>query len=487
MRFIISSLSFARKVCAKLYSSLGLNKNPWMKRRIEKRYSRLITDAGFRRKMIKKSIMSFNGRVGPKQPGVTRIFSLWEENGRMIWLSYAASRDPECEVFHITRGDIFNGVFNQLLRQYVDLRSLGQVGEVNLDIYYSTEYSNQRKRFQDYCKDVMSFIRDYYQVDVWLLPKLNDDWIVDLIMAIKGLGKPLVVNDRESQISPKRMQVYPAILKKYIKDCEADLLCLNNEYHKEFFIRSGYDPAKLLLTGKPDTDYWHRKDLWKTRQQIDPRLSLDRFIIQFFSFGPQAYLNFYFGKETRTWYELAADYHDVLLEILKKYHDRVQLIYKTSTKEARDKYSQVNLFHQQAKKIDDQCIVAIGGTVNSVELVRNVDVVLGFQTSGLTEAMFTDRPIVFGAWGEFYDDIKDWLLPYHKTEALLYAKSKDEMYDYLVSLIEGETKYQPTEAVLAARKAFYVRYFYNPDGTASQRILDAAKQLAKEWDGSARP
>ena len=53
--------------------------------------------------------------------------------------------------------------------------------------------------------------------------------------AAKELNLKILVNDRESSISPKRMEVYPPILNEIKHDLNnVDTLCVNNEMHYEF-------------------------------------------------------------------------------------------------------------------------------------------------------------------------------------------------------------------------------------------------------------
>ena len=109
----------------------------------------------------------------------------------------------------------------------------------------------------------------------------------------------------------------------------------------------------------------------------------------------------------------------------------------------------------------------------------NTDITIGFQTSGLTEAMFLDKPIICGAWGDLYEDIKDTLLPFHKTDALTFVSSKEEMWEELDSLLKSLDSYVLTDDVAAARIAFRESFFHNPDGNVSRRLLGHVMTMAK--------
>ena len=120
----------------------------------------------------------------------------------------------------------------------------------------------------------------------------------------------------------------------------------------------------------------------------------------------------------------------------------------------------------------------LDGRYSSYDLLNNADIILGFQTSGMIEAMFTRTPIVYGAWGEFFEEIKNTLLPLHNTPALTFAHSKQEMFTRLATLIENPDSWRPTGEVESARRNLRETYFAKADGNASRRLLDHARFCA---------
>jgi hypothetical protein len=471
-------ITTVKNLALSVFEGLGLNATYWMNKALTLHGKRMLTNRRFRERQIVASIEEFNGHIGPKAPKTTRVFSIWEEDRRLIWLNHAADLDSECEVYHVKRGAIFRGVFDHLMRN--NLKGDPRHGESDIEVYYGPGIAEARKSFRQYCREAMIFIRDRYGVDVWFMPKLNDGWIIDVIMALRQMDELLVANDREGHIFPQRMSFYPPVLRNYVKDFQVDRLCLTNRGAWDFWIKSGFDSNKMVMTGKPCSDYWNRKDLWNTRSQIHPDLSDDRFLILYFSFGTNTLLNFYFPGEKRNWNDLNDAYHEVLLHILRKYHHKIQLVYKIGMKSARDYYHKFDEFEAEVSKLpDNKCFVKLGGAYSSLELMRNADAVVGFMTTGLIEAMFTDNPIIFGAWGQLYDDIKDRLFAYHKTKALIYAQSQEDLRSHLEDVIEGRGGNVVDEEVLKARRKFREEFYFGADGNVSKRILNEAKDLVR--------
>lgn len=430
----------------------------------------ILHDASVRNRFLRDSIESFNGPIAPKASStIKRLVTIWESNGRLKWLEYA-NDDPNLQIFHLPRV-IYSRIFRHLLKGYfVDPAH----GDSNLDVYFKSTYEHSRRLFRQYCAQVAAFLSSHLEVDLVFMPKLNDDWTMDMIPATQSRGMPVVINDREGIMTYKRLEVVPPMVKSHL-NFESDLLCVNNVMHKEFFVRAGYNPDKIEVLGRPDSDYWSRPNTWQNRKEIHPELDNDRTVVLFFAFGPRTYLNFYYGEEPRSWKFLSEAYHDVLLSILQRYGSKIQLVYKTGGKPGRD------LFHGYDHFVDEinrmavgDCFLPLNVNYNSLDLIRTSDVVLGFQTSGLIEAMFTNQAIIYGAWGDLFEDIKDTLLPFHKTQALMHARSQEHLEQMLIQSIEMNVTISEGSEVAAARKQMREYYYFKPDGKTSQRLLDAS-------------
>ena len=306
---------------------------------------KILRDVSFiRRDSVIQRIIKFNPHMNVnKASDKIWIFILYEADKTFRWLE-TANKKGKYELIYIPRS-IFNPIWNYTLRSYKNAQNLG---ESALDKYFRPEYKAEREQFKQYCKNVFQILIDEFPVDVFLFPKLNDDWITDLIPAALETSVPVVVNDREAASTKKRMEVYPPILKKCI-DFKVDALCVSNPTHREFFIKGGYDPDGIELIGKLNSDYWQRKDYWRKTKEIHPDLDSNKIKLFYFSFGEMTYLNFFYRGETRSWNNLIQDYHDVLVRILQKYGDKLQLVYKTGGKPQRDYFSGYDDFINEIK------------------------------------------------------------------------------------------------------------------------------------------
>lgn len=411
-------------------------------------------------------------RARSDAPAETTMLCVWEGDRRMEWLAPAAE-EASVRLVWVPRA-VTKRAFHYLLHGYNRDATLG---EANVDHYFAPEFEVARRKYRAFCKRFLKVIIAHYRADALLVPKLNDDWAIDFNMAAMEIGIPVIANDRESVITPKRMEMYPPILSKFADRFRVDAVALNNQLHYEFWRRSDYPEGKLFLTGKPDTDYWKRPATWRSLEEITGRCLAGKTIILYFSFGARTYLNFYYGDEKRTWIDLADQTHHVLADVLASNPNAV-LIYKTGGKVARDYYRGFDAFVERlrAAGVEDN-LIQLNASVRSWDIVRQSHVTVGFQTSGLIEAMFTDQPIIYCGWGEFHDDIRDTLLPLAQSPALFSATSADHMREFLTKALKDPEGWKADEGMKGARKTFRETYFYQPDGDASKRVLDLAKQV----------
>ena len=313
------------------------------------------------------------------------------------------------------------------------------------------------------------------------MPKLNDDWIIDVIKGTKLTNTKVIVHDREYGITKKRMEIYPKHLIPIYDDIKVDLLCLTNSTHYKFFELCGFPKEMLKITGNPITDRWYKKSNSLSRKQISPLLSKKKLLIVFFAFGKYNYLNFFYKGEKRNWDQLGRDYHEILFNLLVKYGDKIQIVYKLGGKPARDTFED---FENFTLKLEEgnlrESLIVLNSKTSTTDLLKVSDCVIGFQTLGLIEAMFTEQPIFHGGWGKLYDDIKETLMPLHSSKGLNYFESKNSMLNAISKFIEEEKVSTQPEDKKIARKKDIEKMYYIADGQSSKRLIKAIEDYLQD-------
>jgi hypothetical protein len=426
----------------------------------------------------KGSEYTWNGSEG------LRVGAFWDNDGRFRWLERVA-RHRNVGLLHIPRS-IYRPVFRHLLQRNGYGTNIA-LGEVSLQTFYHERFQAYRDAYQRYCMDVAKILGDIYKFDVILLPKLADDWIIDVIHGFRKSGYPVVVNDREHGVTSKRMEIWPKHFEAVIDDLLVERLCMSNEIQMEFFKRCKFPPDRMILTGKPDSDYWKHSGPPMQPQKIHHLLREDRTIMVFYAFGKLNYLNHYYAGEKRDWTTLGEDYHEILLELLRRHKDRLQIVYKIGGKPARDSYPLFDKFAAEARLIaGEEALVVLDGSYSTLDLLRVSNLVVGFQTFALIEAMFTKQPIFYGAWGGLFSDIKETLLPLHRSQGLTFLDSKDALLTACDQFIQAPSQWILGRDAENARKETTQKWLYKPDGRSSERLMDVIEDVAVEYWGNHR-
>jgi hypothetical protein len=436
----------------------------------------------WRRNLIRRVVESFAPNRAPgasfERSGQRRLAAFADLDRRFNWLDrVAASRNVS--IVHVPR-DIFRPVFHVLLQRN-GYKPDAALGENSMSRYYDPALTGHRERYRRYCAEVGRDLVRLYGIEGVLLPKLNDDWIIDVLMGLRRAGLPVVVQDREHGITPKRLEVYPPHFRAILDDLACERLLVSNDIQRDFFRRAGYPAEFLVVTGKPDSDFWSYAPPPPQRRQIDPRLDDTRSLLLFFAFGRFNYLNFFYAGETRDWTPLGRDVHSVLLETLRRHKGRLQIVYKIGGKRVRDNFPGAELFLEEAAAIDPEGVVVLDERTSTLDLLRVSDGVLGFHTLGLVEAMFTAQPILYGAWGELFDDIKGTLMPFHQSDGLIWCDSPTRLAELLDRMVESPAALAPTPHQAAARRQFRETWYHKPDGRTAERVLDATLEAFDDF------
>ncbi|MCK4822815.1 hypothetical protein KA005_44040, partial [bacterium] len=257
---------------------------------------------------------------------------------------------------------------------------------------------------------------------------------------------------------------------------EADLMCTSNEQHRAYWESIGINGGKVVITGDLKSDIWKNENCWPTRSDIHPNLSENKIMILYFAFGKRNYINErFYPNESRDWTELQMEQYEVLKEIALKYIDKVQIVLKGGHPGDISGF-----FYGEFIKEPLANVLVLTTKYQALDLIINADVIVGFQTTAMIEAMFTDKPILYPAWGELYSEVADDLLPLHRSGAVEWVHSKEELQEILVSFVNKPESLVVTTEMLLNRKEFRERYYYQPDGNVGLRTYQAIQGLLVE-------
>ena len=435
--------------------------------KFESLYSFLIANIGLIRYLYFLRQMNINNKKGINLKKYN-IAIIYED--RIKNLINEFKNESQIGILILPRSLLSQG-FKFFLRKYNFDRINLPYGEYDLDVYRSEKYMKARKKYINYCRWINNVLAQKYNCNNILIPKCNDDWAIDYIKSCEFDDFKVFIDDREGASTPKRNQIMPQRLKSI--DLKFELMTTQNAIHKKVFVDSGFDERKIIINGAVQTDYWFKPKIWKDLYKTGIGLDKNKVKILFFSFGPRTYIYFYYGNEKRTWAPLSRDIHDVISEILIKYGNKIQIIYKFSGKVKRDSSEDLKRFRLQNKRfIDDKSLIFLGANFSSMDLIRHCQIIIGFQTTGMIEAMNTNSQIIYTAWGDLFQDIESTLLPLSNPKCLDICNSKQSFLEVLEEAILRENNnLEYSDFCYEERKKLIEMFFTYSDGNVSKRLV----------------
>ena len=302
-------------------------------------------------------------------------------------------------------------------------------------------------------------------LDALITPSDTSYYIRPLIEELHALGVPTIVQCKEGTlVSSAVTDDYMALLKARYPPI-AEQFYLWNEDHEQFWRRVGVPEHRLRTLGQPRSDFFFHRDRWPSKASMG--LSETKRLIVVFTYQANAYLSV--DPKDRPWQDLRDDMHRSVIEFARERSD-VEVVIKAHPQQA-------DLAEVVAEFSVDPLpnVTLVTGAQRAHHLMVHADVIIGFQSTAMIEAMFTHKPLLYVGWGEHHDQLGDKLIPLFRSGGCEAPQTRTELDRMLRLAIDGGLP--PSVEMMRARKAFTDRYFFNADGHASERILETAAEF----------
>ncbi len=330
-------------------------------------------------------------------------------------------------------------------------------------VYNGPAMTDRRRRWRTIMDRFVARVIKRYNIIGVIAPSDNFFYVRELIPALHDQRIPYLVIDKEGTICP----AYFVHFAKYIQDnCPllADHIFVWSERQKDFWMKTGVEASRITVTGQPRSDFWRQPDRWKKKMDLGiSGLRSTAPLVLFFTYDPWAYTPDYMVAQGEMhWEALRNETHGAIFELARRRPD-VDVVIKVHPQQLDRAAIQAEITATGLTNI----IVATGAA-SSNDLLVNAQVVIGFQTTALIEAMVTDTPIIYTFWGEAKDRWADDLIPFHATAGVQTVNSPSE----LTAAIDTALQHPDiSPATRAARDAFVAEYFTTVDGHSAKRTL----------------
>jgi hypothetical protein len=303
--------------------------------------------------------------------------------------------------------------------------------------------------------------------DVIVVPTDTLFYVRSLPQAAHALGIPVVVVQKETTISVATMESHSALMRE-VAPFAADLMTVCSERHREFWLRTGADGHLLVVTGQPRFDIYASS---RPGQRQRPHRVL------FLTYQLDAYVpGAGSGMGWRTWEPLRDATESVLLEAVRS--GSCEVVVKCHPQQ--DGRSEAARLSRRAGTMWNRGISIAAPDADTRELIVAANVVVGFQTTALYEAVAARRSVVYAAWGEAFERYRDKLIRFDEapTGCLEHADSAEHLAAVLAN---------PTTPIDAPCAAWYEEALGAVDGHATDRVAERLAAVATAWPiGDAR-
>jgi hypothetical protein len=312
------------------------------------------------------------------------------------------------------------------------------------------------------------------KIDFFLSGSNHDRYVVEMVYVAQQRGIEWVVAEREGTGTQYTYQNEARCFKESMT-VTADYFITANEGHKHMFNFSRRESVKdIFVIGELDTDWWFHWDRNFARNEYRSWDKFQRRVL-FLTFGIRNYVEAYnFPNNPEfNWIQLLADAEDEVFEFACKNRD-VLVFYKMGHKEDNNP-----IFLERCAKAGLTNVVPLDRSFPCNELVLYSDLVIGFQTTAMFEAMFSENPLFYIEWAIHPSiDQKEMMLQLADSGACTTIRSKDQFREMLERWVINDPEVcELNSAQREARIRTREIMFTNANGRVAERVWEKLQEL----------
>lgn len=341
------------------------------------------------------------------------------------------------------------------------LRIMGGAAADGLPAYKRPALEPARQRYAAWLTAEVRRLYLERAFDVLVLPSDTFFYVRVMPDAAHAFGLPVVVVQKETTISTDTMKAHSLEVGD-AAPFAADFMTVCSERHRQFWLRAGAAEDRVEVTGQP------RFDMYASR--VPPGRRTRRRVL-FLSYELDAYVpGVGQGMGLRTWEPLRVATERVLFdavhrgdcEVVVKYHP--QQNYRV----------EATALSRRAGRLWNRGLRVAPLDADTRDLIVTADVVVGFQTTALYEAVAAGKAVVYAAWGDQFEQLISGLIPFHEAPAgcVRHATSPAVLAQLLSA--------QPA-APAAGCEEWYEEALGPVDGQATERVASRLATIAAQW------
>jgi hypothetical protein len=390
---------------------------------------------------------------------------------RLLVLDHFFSQDIEGLETALGPGDELRRLDYDILRSEA-LRVFPEEVGGDLDVFARPEYEPQRREWARRLRAILEeeFMRAPY--DAFVSPSDIFFYVRAAPEVCHDLGVPFVVVQKETTISGLIME-FADTVRTYAPPI-ADHMTVCGERLAEFLVRSGAAPERMSVSGQPRFDFYRHPERW-------PRS------LGYGESGPIALFFSYHvdmhhpteGQGIPVWQTLHEETEAELWELARR---GWRVLVKPHPQQQWQ--AERRRMRRATGDLLDSRVFLVDPSADARKLIAGSDVVVGFQSTALIEAMLARKPVVYTGWDEEAKGLSSQLIPFAEWPDLVHVV---ESRDRLIPAVEA-ARGAVYDADQAARAdAIVESYLGRIEGDASERTVAVLREVVAEWERRRTP
>jgi len=338
---------------------------------------------------------------------------------------------------------------------------------IHIHIAYSSEKKSNLLAWKHESEKIYKLISQKIGFEYLLMPSDSFYWIREFVLLAKEQKVSTIILDKEGTISPFHFKNESLRLKKNVPIL-SEYAFVWSKRQKEYLEKKGMSPKKVMVLGQARSDLFHLKHTNFLKDVIG---NANLPLIVFFSYEDDAYIHpsKQSSQNPLSWKGMKKETHEILSALAQKYEGEYNFIIKTHPQqsdlvELQTQYNRSNL-------------KVIGGSNISNELIQKAKLIVAFQTTIVTEAMYLNKNTIYTYWDKNIPLLKDDLLPFHKAKGIEIVNSKENFEDKITNFLMDPQDFNYTSQELEEKASFVENYLYKPDGNTCNRFFNEIKKL----------
>jgi hypothetical protein len=342
----------------------------------------------------------------------------------------------------------------------------GQVAD-GLEAFAAPELEPARRRYSHALRELLEDRFSSRPFDALLAPSDTFFYLRAAPAILHSLGVPFLVAQKETTISEHTMREHAEQLRRFAPPL-ADRMTVCSERHRQFWLRAGGDPRRILVTGQPRFDYYKRPWLWP--RQV-PFGAAGEPSVLFLSYAVDAY-HPEEGTGRPPWLELHRQTEDALTvlagsgwRVLVKPHPQQAAV-------------SIDQWQARASDLWGRRLFAVPAHSDVRPLIAAADAVVGFQSTAMLEAMLAGRPVLYTGWDPTATRLGDDLIPFERwSQEITVVRRAGELAQAIVAAAGARC----SRETLRRRRRLAEHYLGPLDGKAATRTIEELCGETAHW------